>query len=97
MPPAEVSPGISVAAIFVDADACTAKEEVYRVAKRYGVDVVVANSRMLVPADAGVRLQVVEGGFDAADDWIAGDAGRGDIVVTVDVPLAARCLRGAPS
>ena len=78
--------------IYVDADACPVKEEVYRVARRYGVRVVVvANAALRVPADAAVEL-VVRAGFGAADDWIAGRAGAGDVVVTADVPLAARCV-----
>ena len=80
--------------IYIDADACPVKEETYRVARRYSVDVcVVANSRMRIPLDAGVRLQLIPGGFDAVDDWIAEHAGPGDIVVTADILLAARCIR----
>ena len=76
--------------IYIDADACPVKAEVYRVAERYAVPVrVVANAPLRVPA--GVEL-VVCAGFGAADDWIAERAGPGDIVVTADVPLAARCL-----
>ena len=80
--------------IYVDADACPVKEEVYRVAARYAVPVVlVANSRMRVPEGGGVRLQIVAGGqLDSADDWIAARAGAADIVVTADVPLASRCV-----
>lgn len=79
--------------VFVDADACPVKDEVYRVARRYAWPVkVVANQWMRVPPDAGIELVVVEGGFDAADDWIAERAGRTDVVVTADIPLAARCL-----
>lgn len=79
--------------IFVDADACPVKEEVYRVAGRYGLGVVlVANSRMSVPRGAGVELVVVPEGPDEADDWIAANVRTGDVVVTADVPLAARCL-----
>jgi uncharacterized protein len=78
--------------IYVDADACPVKEEVYRVACRYGLRVaVVANTPLRVPADALVEL-VVRPGFGAADDWIAEQAGPGDVVVTADIPLAARCL-----
>ena len=79
--------------IFVDADACPVKEEVYRVARRYELSVsVVANSSMRVPAEEGIDLVVVEGSFDAADDWIVEQVGCDDIVVTADIPLAARCL-----
>jgi uncharacterized protein len=83
--------------IFVDADACPVKEEVYRVARRHEVKVyVVANAQLRVPAEDLVELVVVRGGFDAADDWIVEHAGPGDVVVTADIPLADRCLkRGA--
>ncbi len=79
--------------IFVDADACPVKDEVYRVAGRYGFPVfVVANSRLNVPRHPQVELKVVSGRFDAADDWIAEQAGGADVVVTSDIPLAARVL-----
>jgi hypothetical protein len=78
--------------LFVDADACPVKPEVYRVASRYNLPVkVVANAPLRVPADPLVEL-VVCPGFDTADDWIADRAGPGDVVVTADIPLAARCL-----
>ena len=78
--------------IYVDADACPVKDEVYRVARRYGMHVaVVANVPLRVPADELIEL-VVQSGFGAADDWIAGQAELGDIVITADIPLAARCL-----
>jgi uncharacterized protein len=82
--------------IYIDADACPVKDEVYRVARRYEMRVaVVANAPLRVPADPRVEL-VVRPGFGAADDWIAEQAGPGDVVVTADIPLAARCLaRGA--
>jgi len=81
-------------AIYVDADACPVKSEVYRVAARYGVKVyVVANDIISVPRDEQVELVVVGRGFDAADDWIAARAGTGTIVVTADVPLASRCVK----
>jgi uncharacterized protein len=80
--------------IFVDADACPVKEEVYRVADRYRLKVyVVANSFMLVPAAPLIERVTVTAGFDAADDWIAARAGPGAIVVTADVPLASRCVK----
>lgn len=79
--------------ILVDADACPVKEEVYRVARRYGLRItLVANSTMRVPSDALLDLVIVQEGLDVADDWIAEQAGRDDIVVTADIPLAARCL-----
>ena len=78
--------------VYVDADACPVKAEVYRVARRYGLrTAVVANAPLLVPADPLIEL-VVRPGFGAADDWIAQEAGPGDIGVTADIPLAARCL-----
>jgi len=80
-------------AIFVDADACPVKDEVYVVATRYGVRVaVVANAPQHVPDGVGAQLIVVDRGPDAADDWIAENVRPGDVVVTADVPLAARCL-----
>jgi uncharacterized protein YaiI (UPF0178 family) len=79
--------------IFVDADACPVKDEVYRVARRYRLPVrVVANSRLRVPVDPLFRMEVVTGHFDAADDWIVEHIEAGDIAVTADIPLAARCL-----
>ncbi|UEM05839.1 YaiI/YqxD family protein [Skermanella rosea] len=80
--------------IYVDADACPVKDEVYRVAERYRLKVtLVANSPFRVPFDERIRLVVVSGSFDAADDWIAENCGEGDIVVTADIPLASRCLK----
>lgn len=80
-------------AVLVDADACPVKDEVYVVATRYGLPVVlVANARMYVPPGLGVEMIVVDGAPDAADDWIAQNVRRGDVVVTADIPLAARCL-----
>jgi uncharacterized protein YaiI (UPF0178 family) len=83
--------------IFIDADACPVKDEVYVVATRYGVPVdLVANSRMSVPHGLGVEMVVVDSGPDAADDWIAEHTEPHDVVETADIPLAARCLeRGA--
>ncbi len=79
--------------IFVDADGCPVKDEVYRVARRYGLTVhVVANGPLRVPEDARIRRVVVSGLFDAADDWIVGHARADDIVITADIPLAGRCL-----
>jgi uncharacterized protein YaiI (UPF0178 family) len=80
-------------AIYVDADASPVKEEVYRVARRLGLDVhVVANSFLRTPSEPRIRFVLVDAGPDAADDWIAERAGRGDVVVTNDIPLAARAL-----
>ena len=79
--------------IFVDADACPVKEEVYRVAKRYGLTVtLVSNTHMRTPSEQWIRLKVVGRDLDAADDWIAENVEKDDIVVTADIPLASRCL-----
>src|SRR5919199_470608 len=80
--------------IYVDGDACPVKEETYRVARRYGIKVfVVSNTPLRVPHEDLIELVVVQGGFDAADDWIAEHAGAGDIAITADIPLADRCLK----
>lgn len=82
--------------IFVDADACPVKEEIYRVARRVGFDVkVVANSFIRTPPESRIQFVLVDAGPDLADDWIAERAGPGDVVVTNDIPLAARCLPNA--
>ncbi len=83
--------------IYVDADACPVKEQVYRVAERYGLPVViVANAPMRMPGQADVALVVVPGSFDVVDDWIAEHAEAGDIVATADLELAGRVVdRGA--
>lgn len=79
--------------LYVDADACPVKQEVYKVAERHGLPVtLVAGAWMRVPEDARIRLEVVTRGFDAADDWIVERVAAGDIVVTADIPLASRCL-----
>lgn len=80
--------------VYIDADACPVKKEVYRVAERHRVNVkVVANTPMFVPDAAWIELIVVSDGFDAADDWIVVHAGASDIVVSDDIPLASRCLQ----
>jgi len=80
--------------LYVDADACPVKPEIYRVAERHGVKVfVVSNSFLQVPQDPLIERVVVSAGFDAADDWIAERAGRGAIVITADIPLASRCVK----
>jgi uncharacterized protein YaiI (UPF0178 family) len=80
--------------IFVDADACPVKQEVYRVARRCGLSVtLVANSWMRTPDDASVRFQLVPEGPDAADDWIVEHAEADDIVITADIPLASRAIK----
>ncbi|MFH1983762.1 MAG: YaiI/YqxD family protein [Pseudomonadota bacterium] len=79
--------------IFIDADACPVKQEVYRVAERYRLDVtLVANTRMRVPTARRISLEVVSGGFDAADDWIVAHVQPRDIVITADILLASRCV-----
>ena len=84
--------------ILVDADACPVKDEVYRVAERHAITVaVVANAAILVPRTPWIRRVVVAQGPDVADDWIAQRAGPGAIVVTTDVPLAARCVKAGAS
>ena len=86
--------GLHLLHIFVDADACPVKHEVYRVASRYRLDVtLVTNSWMRVPKERWIVLEVVEDGFDAADDWIVEHVQPCDIVVTADIPLANRCLK----
>ncbi|KAB2911014.1 MAG: YaiI/YqxD family protein [Hyphomicrobiaceae bacterium] len=80
--------------LYVDADACPVKEEALRVAERHGLPIhFVANAYMRLPEGPLVRRVVVSDGPDAADDWIAERATKGDIVVTADIPLASRCLK----
>ncbi|NNG00600.1 MAG: YaiI/YqxD family protein [Desulfobacteraceae bacterium] len=79
--------------IYIDADACPVKNEVYRVANRYRLEVtLVANTWMRIPDEPWIALEVVSDGFDAADDWIIQHVESNDIVVTADIPLASRCL-----
>jgi uncharacterized protein YaiI (UPF0178 family) len=81
--------------IYVDADACPVKDETYKVAARYDLKVwLVSNSWMRSPAKGRIELVLVDDGFDAADDWIAEHASAGDVVITADIPLAARCIEG---
>jgi len=80
--------------ILVDADACPVKEEVYKVAWRREVPVtVVSNMRMRVPEHPLIERVVVSDKFDAADDWIAEQAGANAVVITGDILLADRCLK----
>src|SRR6185503_580156 len=80
--------------IYVDADACPVKAEIYRVAERHGLKVyVVSNSPIAVPREPWIERVVVAAGMDAADDWIAERAAKGAIVVTQDIPLAARAVK----
>ena len=81
--------------IYVDADACPVKAEIYRVAERYAIKVyVVSNSPMAIPRTPLIERVVVGSNPDAADDWIAERVSRGDIVITADVPLAASLRKG---
>lgn len=90
----ELSKGLHLLHIFIDADACPVKQEVYRVAGRYGLEVtLVANAWMRVPNESRVTLEVVADSFDAADDWIVEHVQPHDIVITADIPLADRCLK----
>lgn len=80
--------------IYIDADACPVKNEVYRVAEREGLEVtLVSNSSMRIPDTPRVTIEVVGGGFDEADDWIVDHVQPDDIVITADVLLADRCLK----
>jgi len=79
--------------IFVDADGCPVKQEICKVAGRYGIQAVfVANAWMRIGREGEHKLVVVDGDFNAADDWIAAQAAANNIVITADIPLAARCL-----
>ena len=80
--------------ILIDADSSPVKEEVYRVARRYGIKVVlVANSSINIPFEDLLELVVVSNQLDSADDWIVEHIATGDIVVTGDIPLASRSLK----
>ena len=80
--------------IFVDADACPIKPEIYKVAERYGLKVyVVANAFMAVPRSDMIERVIVPEGPDIADNWIAERATESDIVITADIPLAGRCVK----
>ena len=81
--------------IYIDADACPVKDEVYRVATRYKLSVtLVANCFMRTPPEPWLKLVVVKDNkLDAADDWIAENITEKDIVITADIPLASRCLK----
>ena len=86
-------------AIYVDADACPVKDEVYRVAERHLLKgtalhvYVVSNSPIAVPKHPDIERVVVAAGMDAADDWIAERANPAAIVITADIPLAARAVK----
>ena len=83
-----------MSALYIDADACPVKDEIYRVAERYALAVfVVSNSWIRVPKDPRISSVVVDAGPDVADDWIAERAAKGDVVITSDIPLADRALK----
>jgi len=85
-------------AVYIDADACPVKDETYKVAERHGLRVhVVANAFIVVPRASFIERVAVPAGPDEADNWIAERATRGDIVVTADIPLAARCVKAGAS
>ena len=96
MSPPSLSNPIS---LFIDADACPVKQEIYRVAERHaqkGVALkvfVVSNSPIAVPRSEMIERVVVGKGLDEADHWIAARVRRGDIVITADVPLASRAVK----
>lgn len=80
--------------IYVDADACPVKDEALRVAERHGLALhFVSNAWMRLPESPLVRRVIVSDGPDAADNWIVDNISSGDIAVTADIPLAARCLQ----
>jgi uncharacterized protein YaiI (UPF0178 family) len=84
--------------IFIDADACPVKQEVFRVAERFKLGVtLVSNMHMRIPENPRIKLVIVESGPDEADNWIAEKAGEGDIVITADIPLAGRSLKKGAS
>ena len=92
--PNPMTPPLNTTRIYVDADACPVKDEIYRVAERHGLPVsVVAGNFIRVPQDPLIERIAAGSGMDAADDWIAERAGKGDIVITSDIPLASRCGR----
>ena len=89
-----MKPNLNTTRIYVDADACPVKDEIYRVASRHGLPVsVVAGQFIRVPQDPLIERIAAGSGMDAADDWIAERAAKGDIVITSDIPLASRCVK----
>lgn len=80
--------------IYIDADACPVKDEVYKVAARYKLKVfVVANKAISIPFDSAIEMVEVSHGFDAADDWIVEKVSQRDVVITADILLADRCIK----
>ena len=85
---------LTMTKIYIDADACPVKDEVYKVAERYQLSViVVANQYINIPINPLLQMEVVKGNFDAADDWIVEKVVAGDIVITADILLADRCVK----
>src|ERR1700710_1895105 len=92
--PQPMTPDLNATRIYVDADASPVKDEIYRVALRHGLPVsVVAGNFIRVPPDPLIERIAAGSGMDAADDWIAERAHKGDIVITSDIPLASRCVK----
>lgn len=82
--------------LYIDADACPVKDEVYKVAARYGLKTfVVSNAFIQIPKSPLIERMIVDAGPDVADDWIAERATAGDVVITNDIPLAGRVLENA--
>lgn len=80
--------------VFVDADACPVKQEIYKVARRYNLKVIlVSNSWMRTPEASWIELVVVDKGADVADDWIVEHVQKKDLVISGDIPLASRCIK----
>ena len=81
--------------LFIDGDGCPVKDEAYKVADRYQMQItVVANKAMQIPSNARTHMVVVKSGhLDAADDWIVENVGANDIVITADILLADRCVK----
>jgi uncharacterized protein YaiI (UPF0178 family) len=90
---------VAIITLYIDADACPVKQEIYRVAERHVLKgtalkvLVVTNSPIAVPRDPMIERVVVGAGMDEADNWIAERAGAGAIVITADVPLASRAVK----
>jgi uncharacterized protein len=92
--PQEMIRNLNTTRIYVDADACPVKDEIYKVAARHALPVsVVAGNFIRVPQDPLIERVAAGSGMDAADDWIAERAGPSDIVITSDIPLASRCVK----
>jgi uncharacterized protein YaiI (UPF0178 family) len=84
----------SMTKIYIDADGCPVRDEVYRVAERYQLSVIlVANKALSLPLNKLLKMVVVSGGFDAADDWIVENVQLHEIVITADILLADRCIK----